>query len=406
MISTTARPAPAAPGVDRLTAIDALRGAIMVIMALDHVRDFVHAGAMSFSPEDLSQTTPALFLTRWITHVCAPGFVFLAGVGAFLRLERGGSKRSVSHFLWTRGLWLIVVELTVMRLAMNFTFSMQYPVLLLILWALGVSMIALAVLIYLPVRVLATLSIAVIAFHNLLDSLQPAQFGAFAPIWNLLHQQGVIPAGGMVFVVGYPVLPWIAVMAGGFCFGQVFRWDAERRRRILLWTGGALTILFVVVRAINLYGDPQPWSAQASPTFTVLSFLRATKYPPSLQFLLMTLGPLLLALAWLDKRRLPSDHPLVTIGRVPFFYYVMHFWLAHVLTIILMLVTYGRGAFPLFFSPVPSMGGSRDLFPAGFGWSLWTTYLVWIAVVLMLYPACRWFGGVKARSRGWWVGYV
>jgi uncharacterized membrane protein len=390
----------------RLTAIDALRGAVMVIMALDHVRDFIHAGAMSFSPEDLTRTTPVLFFTRWVTHVCAPTFVFLAGVGASLRLEREGSTKRLSHFLWTRGLWLVFIELTIMRLAMNFTFDRQYPVLLLVLWALGISMVALAVLIHLPMRVLAVVSLAVIVLHNTLDGIQSSQFGAFAGLWKLLHEPGVIPFAGVIVVVGYPVLPWIAVMAAGFCFGRVFRLEFAERRRVLISTGVMAIAAFVVLRALNIYGDPAPWSPQASATLTTLSFLRATKYPASLDFLLMTLGPALLALAYFDRRRLSAGHPLVVIGRVPFFYYVAHFWLAHVVSSFLAWLNYGNASVAFLFSPVPSMGGRRDAFPPDFGYSLWVVYAVWIVVVLLLYPLCRRFAELKARTQTWWVSYL
>ena len=277
----------------------------MVLMTLDHTRDFFHAGAMAFSPEDLTRTTPILFLTRWITHVCAPAFLFTAGLGAFLRLQRPlSTKAQLSRFLWTRGLWLVLVELTVMRVAMNFSLDARYPVLLLVLWALGVSMIALAALVHLPPRVLAVLSIAVIAVHNGLDGVQASQFGALAGLWNVLHQPGVFFVAGVPVVVGYPLVPWIAVMAAGFCAGPVFLRAPQERRRFLLRWGTVLVVGFVVLRAINLYGDPQPWSTQPSAVFTVISFLRTTKYPPSLAFLLMTLGPALLALSYFDRRGL------------------------------------------------------------------------------------------------------
>ena len=319
----------------------------MVIMALDHTRDFFHAGAMSFSPEDLARTTPILFFTRWITHVCAPVFLFTAGIGAFLRLDRpGATKAQLSRFLLTRGVWLILIELTVMRLAFNFSFEMRYPVLLLILWALGVSMIALAALIYLPRRVLAVASLAVIILHNSLDSVQASQFGALGGVWNVLHQQGVFVLGGIPVVAGYPVMPWIAVMALGFCVGPIFRLEPQVRQRLLRKWGTLLIVAFVLLRAVNVYGDPAPWSVQPSATYTVLSFLRTTKYPPSLDFLLMTIGPALFALAWFDRRRLAASNPLVVIGRVPFFYYVTHFWALHLLVALMAWLRYGGAAIP------------------------------------------------------------
>ena len=395
-----------APG-SRFTALDALRGAVMVLMALDHTRDFFHAGAMAFSPEDLARTTPVLFLTRWITHVCAPVFLFSAGAGAFLRLQRPHStKAQLSRFLWTRGLSLVIVELIVMRLAMNFSLDTRFPVLLLVLWALGISMIALAVLVHLPLRALAVLSGAVIVLHNAFDGVQAARFGALAGLWNVLHQPGVFFVAGIPVVAGYPVVPWIAVMAAGFCTGPLFLLEPQVRRKILVKWGTILIVCFVILRAANVYGDPQPWSVQPSTVFTVLSFFRATKYPPSLAFLLMTLGPALLALAYFDRRRLGPNHALVVLGRVPLFYYVLHFFALHVLASTFAWFQYGNASFTFLFNPLPSMGGPATLFPQGFGYSLAVTYAVWIGVVVLLYPLCRWFAGVKARRRDWWLSYV
>jgi len=243
----------------RIQAVDILRGLVMVLMAIDHTRDYIHSGAMAFQPEDLTRTTPAIFLTRWITHFCAPAFMFCAGIGAFLRLERGGTKADLSRFLATRGLWLIVLEFTLVRASFFFDLTFN-PLFLLVLWALGWSMIALALLVYLPSRVLPALSIAMIALHNLLDGVQATSFGAFAWAWQILHQQGLwLPVeGGPAIIVAYPLVPWIGVMAAGFCFGEVYRLPPERRRRLLLRLGLALTAAFVLLRALNLYGDPRP----------------------------------------------------------------------------------------------------------------------------------------------------
>ena len=289
------------PPAHRLPAIDALRGLVIVIMTLDHVRDFFHAGAMVFSPEDLARTTPILFFTRWITHFCAPVFVFLAGAGAYLQLQRDGwSTPRLSRFLVTRGLFLIIVELTVMRLAMNFTADSSYPFLLLILWALGVSMIALAALIHLPLPLIALASALVLLFHNMDDGIAAARFGAFAPLWHLLQQPGVFTVAGQPVFVAYPVLAWIAVMAAGYCFGPVLLQEPGPRRRTMIAAGLALIAAFIIARSYNGYGDPSPWSVRGSAAMTVVSFLRTTKYPPSLMFVLMTMGPALLMMAWFD----------------------------------------------------------------------------------------------------------
>ncbi len=319
----------------RLRSVDALRGAVMVIMALDHVRDFFHVGAMSFAADDLTKTTAALFFTRWITHFCAPTFMFAAGMGAFLWRQHAHTNRELSRFLLTRGLWLVLLEVTVMRLALNFSVSFRYPILLLVLWALGMSMIALAALVHLPARWLAVFSVAVIALHNCLDGIRGSG------LWNVIHQPGAIVYHGIVVVVGYPLIPWIAVMSAGFCFGQVLLLEPATRRRILMRTGLALTVAFLVIRALNIYGNPVPWSTQNSGVFTMLSFLNCTKYPPSLDFLLMTLGPSLVALAWFDQLRLSATNPLVVLGRVPLFYFVVHFYVIHTAVVLAALLRYG-----------------------------------------------------------------
>jgi uncharacterized membrane protein len=370
-------------GASRLRSLDALRGAVMIVMALDHVRDFFHAGAMSFSPTDLTRTTAALFFTRWVTHFCAPVFFFAAGAGAFLWWQRGRSRGELSRFLLTRGVWLIVLEVTVMRFAYQFSMAPRYPVLLVVLWALGASMIALAALVWLPVRVLAVLSVATVALHDLF------------PGGRFLHQPGVLHMGQWTVFVAYPLVPWIAVMAAGFCFGPILH-----RSRIVATLGVVLTAAFVALRLANVYGDPAPW------TSGLLSFLNTTKYPPSLAFLLMTLGPALLALAWLDRRTLSDRNPLVVFGRVPLFYFVLHFYAAHVLAVVCSWIRYGAAAAGFLFEPFPSTGGPRELFPPDFGFSLDATYIAWVAIVVAMYPLCRWFAKVKATRRDWWLGYL
>jgi uncharacterized membrane protein len=231
-------------------------------------------------------------------------------------------------------------------------------------------------------------------------------FGSGAPLWNLLHQAGAFRAAGTLVIVAYPLIPWIAVMAAGFCFGRVFLLDADRRRRILLRTGASATAAFLILRAINVYGDRAPWTAQASPVYTVLSFLNCTKYPPSLLFLLMTLGPALMALAWLDRVRFTPTHPLIVFGRVPLFYFIVHFYAAHAVAALLSFVRYGGAASRFVLNPVPSMGGASPPYPTDFGWSLGVVYAVWAAMVIALYPLCRWFAKVKAGRRYWWLSYL
>ena len=392
------------PGSMRLTAVDALRGAVMVIMALDHARDFVHAGAMTFSPEDLTQTTALLFLTRWVTHLCAPTFMFTAGLGAFFWWQRGKTRGQLSTYLLTRGLWLLLLEVTVMRLAYNFTLSGQYPMLLLVLWALGACMVALALLVWVPRPLLAAMSLTAIALHNTLDGVTPADFASWAGVWNLLHQPGAFSAGSMTLIVGYPLIPWMAVMTLGFCFGPVFLREGAVRRRWLTIAGAAAIVAFAAIRAINGFGDPVPWSVQDSPTLTALSMLNTTKYPPSLAFLLMTLGPALLLLAWFDRR--PALPSLVVFGRVPLFYFVLHFFAAHAIAVLLAVVGYGSSVWRFAFHPVPSMGGPAALFPPQFGHGLGVVFLVWGLLVLGLYPLCHRFAALKATRRDWWLSYL
>jgi len=400
----------------RIDSIDLLRGIVMVIMMLDHTRDFVHSGAFQFDPTDLRKTTVALFFTRWITHFCAPIFVFLAGTGAYLQLARGKTKRDLSRFLFTRGLWLIVLELTLVRLGVFFNPDYRFLGFLQVIWVIGVSMIVLAALIHLPLKVVAAFGIGMIFLHNLLDrfQVQPWQ-GPNTPVptvgaklWILLHQQGGFPVAGFpspfLFVV-YPLIPWVGVMAAGYAFGYLYRFDVLRRRRWLLAIGGIATALFFALRAINIYGDPSHWSSQRNVVFTVLSFLNTTKYPPSLLFLLMALGPAMLALAWFEASiNLFSalGNALVTFGRVPLFFYLLQWYTAHTIAIVVGLIA-GQPVAWQFESPIDKF--TRPPIP-GVGFRLWVVYLCWIAGVLLLYPLCKWFAGVKARRRNWWLSYL
>lgn len=378
----------------------------MIIMALDHTRDFFHAAANSFSATDLTRTYPFLFFTRWITHLCAPVFTFSAGLGAFLWLQRGRTKAQLSRFLLTRGLWLIFLEVTVLRFAYSFNLSSRFPVLLLVFWELGACMVVLAALVRLPYSLLAFLSFAVIFLHNTLDRINAASFGHYAPLWNFFHQRGAFPVLGMFVVVAYPLIPWIAVMSAGFCFGRLFLLEPATRQKIILATGAASTLAFILLRAANVYGDPVPWASQHSATFTLLSFLNCTKYPPSLLYLLMTLGPALILLALLDRCRFKATNPLIIFGRVPLFYFIAHFYLIHLLSFLSTWLRYGARSYPILFSPPPVMGGADDLFPADFGFSLWVVYAVWLFVVVSLYPACRWYANLKARRSDWWLSYL
>jgi uncharacterized membrane protein len=376
--------------VARLHSIDVLRGLVIVLMALDHVRDYFTA--VRFDPLDLTQTSATLFMTRWITHFCAPVFIFLAGMSAQL-VSRRCTPAQLSRFLLTRGVWLVVLELTVVNFALNFNLRYEMGAVMQVIWVIGASMIVMAALVRLPVRVIGAIGVAMIAGHNLLDGITPQQFGAWAPLWNVLHVQGVTPFG---FVL-YPLIPWVGVMALGFALGTIFDLERARRRRMLLWLGSSGIAAFVVLRAMNGYGDPQPWSVQDSFGFTVLSFLDVAKYPPSLLYVLMTLGPGLLLLAAFESARGRFVGILETFGRVPLFFYVLHFFLAHLAAgLLAMAMGFGTTVLTGFFLA----------YPKEWGVGLPAIYLAWLLVVATLYPACRWFAQIKRRRKDWWLSYL
>jgi len=402
------RPAARRPRIDSL---DLLRGLVMVIMLLDHTRDFVHADAWRFDPTDLGRTTPLLFFTRWITHFCAPVFVLLAGTGARLQLAGGKPKRELARFLLSRGVWLIFLEFTAVRVAAFYNFDYRFLGMMQVIWAIGASMLVLAALIWLPVKAIAAIGIGMIGLHNLLDHISvkpwfgppdpPPGFGA--SIWFILHQQSVIlPFGphGPAALVLYPLIPWIGVLAAGYAFGELYLLDPQRRRTLLLRLGVAISLGFIVLRLSNLYGDPTPWSVQRDSGFTVLSVLNTQKYPPSLLYLMMTLGPALLFLAWVEPR--PTGRfgqALIVFGRVPLFYYLLQWVTAHGIALGLSALA-GKPTDQLF-SNLPFQN-----VPENAGFELWVVYVCWMGGVLLLYPPCRWYAGVKARRRDWWLGYL
>ena len=376
----------------RIQCVDALRGAVMIIMALDHVRDFTSSAAMHFAPDDLTRTTAALFLTRWITHFCAPTFMFTAGIGAYLWMQRKGrSTADLSCFLWLRGVWLVLLDVTVMRFALTFHLF-EGPVLLLVLWALGASMIALGFLFRIPVRILAPLSILIILSHNAFDPIaREAVRRVGVALVCTPDQPGAFPLAGAFIVIGYPLVPWIFVMAAGFCFGQILT------RPWMLRIGSGMTLGFLLLRGLNIDATRAPVRQR-----TVLPQLHEV--------------PALARLSADDTWPRPARHgparyrfrfsarnPLIVFGRVPLFFFVGHFYAAHLLAVAIARVRYGHAEF--MWNPLPSMGGDLALFPPDLGLGL-VVYLAWIAVVAAFYPLCLWFSRLKERRRDWWLSYL
>jgi uncharacterized membrane protein len=375
----------------RLFSIDALRGLVMILMVLDHTRIYFHADALLFDPTDLTKTNPILFMTRWLTHFCAPVFVFLAGTGVFLSLSYGKPKKEIVHFLVTRGLWLVILELTLIHFFWEFNFNFLNAS---ILWVLGWSMVILAGLIFLPHWIVIFGGILTIASHNLFDGVRSDSFGLFHWLWTILHHPGRFEVvEGLALKVRYPLIPWVGVMAVGFGFGKLWLLERTRRRPWMLSLGVFLTLLFVFIRITNSYGDPRPWLIYQNGWWTFFSFINLEKYPPSLLYLLATLGPAIIILALFDQFRAPGIliGPLAVFGQVPLFFYMVHLFLIHAWSVISVYVEYGQ---------TPVLDHS--------GYDLPVVYLVWLAVVVMLYPVCRWFTAFKKhRSRDHkWLSYL
>lgn len=409
MSTTASAPNPAAPLAisvqsSRIVSLDIFRGLIMVVMALDHTRDFF--SNLPFEPETLSQTWPTLFFIRWITHFCAPMFFLLAGTGAYLYGHRR-TPAELTRFLWSRGLWLIALEFTIVGTAWSFQIPFGFFG---VIWAMGASMVLMAAIVRLPMRWIAGLSVAMIALHDLLDRLRPAQFGSVAWLWNILHRRGgvMLPFGVREFVL-FPLIPLVGVMTGGYVLGQLYTMERARRKKLLVTAGAVMIALFVFLRLTNVYGNPPAGLGGVSqgdfhlqPTLskTVILFLDVEKYPPSLQFLLMTIGPSLLLLAWLDRENVPRGlRALWIFGRVPMFFYVLHLYLIHSLAIIVAAL---RGQSVGWLAHGAIFGET----PAGYGYNLGFVYLMWITAVVLLYFPCRWFAELRSRRHEWWLSYL
>lgn len=379
----------------RIQSIDLLRGLVMVIMALDHVRDFFHAGSMTMDPTDLTKTNVALFATRWITHFCAPIFMFLSGTSAYIMGQRK-TKKELSWFLFTRGLWLIFLELTVFAFAWTTHISL-YEHGLLVIWALGVSMIFLSIVIWLPWELILVIGLALVLGHNLLDNthVDGNTFSSLA--WKLFHEQGFVELRRFKIFIMYPIVPWIGVMALGYCLGKMYRegFDTNKRKKMLLILGVAVTVIFIGLRFSNIYGDHSKWSEQPSASFTILSFLNTSKYPPSLLYLCMTLGPALIFLAFTEYANDRFSNIIKVFGRVPMFYYLCHLYLIRI------------GSFILFFAQGFKVADMQNGPPAGYGVNLFWTYMVWLGIVVILYFPCRWYDTYKASHKGnKWLSYL
>jgi len=385
----------------RLNSIDLLRGLVMVIMALDHVRDFFHSEAFTDDPMNLATTTPWLYFTRWITHLCAPTFVFLSGTSAFLMGQKK-TKAQLSKFLITRGLWLVFVELFIITL--GWTFNPLYNLFILqVIWAIGISMIILGVLVLFPYWIVLAFGLAVLLGHNLLDYPEAARNGNVGTFWEFLHHGffRYFPLDndhGVMLI--YAFLPWSGLMALGYCLGVLFTKDVspELRKKRLVRIGLGLIALFIVLRLINKYGDPHPWSSQPrGALYTFFSFMNVNKYPPSLMFACATLGPMILLLAFLEKVKSAIGDFFIVYGRVPFFYYVLHFYFIHAFCLVAFFAS--GYSWDQRFDP-----NSPFLFrPQHFGFGLPVVYVVWITVVLLLYPLCKWYGNYKLRHKEKWI---
>jgi uncharacterized membrane protein len=388
---------------NRITSIDFLRGTIMIIMALDHVRDYLYSGSFLFDPLDLAKTNGLLFFTRWITHFCAPIFMLLAGTSAFL-MSRKKTQKELSVFLVKRGLWLVFLELVVVNFGWNF--NIAFPMLLFItIWALGISMIVLAALIHLPKKLILVSCLVVIFGHNLFDGFHVNGNTLSAFGWALLHDQRPFMWHNEILLVGYPIIPLVAIMPLGYCLGQLYspEYGVEKRKKTLFLLGASSIILFIVIRYINVYGDPVKWSVQKDAFFTFLSFIKVNKYPPSLLYVLLTLGGASLFLAFTEKVQNGFVKIVSVYGRVPMFYYIIHIYIIHLIAMVASAFTPGQN-WKIWILDKP-IWFTSDL--KGYGFSLPVAYLVWVIIVVGLYPLCKRYDAYKqAHKEKWWLSYL
>ena len=401
------------PAKYRIESIDFLRGVVMILMALDHARMYFGHGFFFAEPTSLDTTTPLLYLTRWVTHFCAPVFVFLTGTAAFLYGTRKESIKEVSWFLFSRGIWLVLVEIIIVRFGWTFDITFS-NITLQVIWAIGMSMIFLALLVFLPKWTILGIGVIIVFGHNILDYLvSPGYFNSTGTaemsvrdfIYCALHQPKLfVLAPNIVVYVAYPLVPWIGLIALGYVFGTLYQkdYDLDKRKRLLLMTGIGSILLFLILRAFNIYGDPQPWMPQKSFVFTIMSFFNITKYPVSLLYLLVTLGAASIFLYLTENVKNGITNFIVVFGRVPFFFYVIHIYLIHLLAFIGIAFA-SRKASELILTATAF--DTRQL--ANYGYDLWVVYLVWAVVIALLYPVCRWYSRYKANNRGKrWLSYL
>ena len=387
----------------RITSVDLLRGAVMIIMALDHTREFFHTAALTSNPLDLNTTTPVLFFTRWITHFCAPVFVFLSGTSAFLQSARK-SKKELSLFLITRGLWLILAEITIFNLIFSFDISFS-AIVLEVIWAIGISMLILGLVIWLQFAIILAIGLLIVLGHNALDFYERDQGGAFGASYNLIHRVGFHSLSeNHQLLILYPFLPWTGLMMLGYCLGKVLRNNnAGYRKRFLVITGISTIALFIILRLINVYGDPFRWSPQPNGFYTCLSFINASKYPPSLFFICMTIGPALLLMAWWDDIQNGFTKIVSVYGRVPFFYFLTHFFIIHLFSAIAFFMrghTFAEDAADL---STPFIKFIKE----GEGIQLRYVFIIWLAIVIVLYPVCKWYDNYKTTHKEKkWLSYL
>jgi uncharacterized membrane protein len=377
----------------RIDSIDVTRGFVMVIMALDHVRDFMHRTSMSQSPTNLQSTSVILFMTRWITHLCAPTFVFLSGLSAYIAFKRNNNFSETRRFLITRGIWLVILELTVVNFALWFDVHFRFEILE-VISAIGFGFIILGFMIKLPSRLIGITGLVIIFGHNLLQGVNLPANSALTFIFSFLFRPSLFQlTSGFSLYTGYSVVPWLGIMFTGFACGELFDMKAEKRNRILLSTGMSILVLFILIRFLNIYGDPAQWAKQKTALFTFLSFINTTKYPPSLLFTLMILGITFLLLFISEKVKNKFTGILEVYGRVPLFYFIIHLYIIHS-TMLVMLFVQGFKWKDLLFGPFnngrPKTGGGVDLA---------VVYIMWLAVVILMYPVCKWYGKYKAEHK-------